>query len=96
MTELRSLVCPKRGCGYRVQVRSAADLPTLAAASERRRCEAIVREYLVYDSQRAVSWHEIQDTLEVIRKAPPITAPLCERCNGPLQVKVEMVPETIG
>lgn len=27
---------------------------------------ATVRKYLVYDSQRAVSWHKIQDCLEAI------------------------------
>lgn len=27
---------------------------------------ALVRKYLVYDSQRAVSWHEIQDTIELL------------------------------
>lgn len=29
----------------------------------------IVRRYLVSTSQRAVSWHEVQDTLDAIREA---------------------------
>lgn len=36
-------------------------------AEEREVCLALIRHYLVYDSQRAVSWHEIQDCLEAIR-----------------------------
>lgn len=37
-------------------------------AAERERIIAIIQEYLLYDSQRAVSWHEVQDVLDEIRK----------------------------
>lgn len=30
-------------------------------------CIAIIRKYLLHDSQRAVSWHEVQDCIEAIR-----------------------------
>lgn len=33
-----------------------------------KRAAEIVNQYLVFDSQRAVSWHEIQDCLEKIRE----------------------------
>jgi len=36
--------------------------------TEQDRCIAIINQYLVYDSQRAVSWHEIQDCIEAIRR----------------------------
>jgi hypothetical protein len=39
-----------------------------ARNAEQSRCEGLIRRFLVYDSQRAVSWHEIQDCLEAIRK----------------------------
>lgn len=32
-------------------------------------CIAIIRKYLLHDSQRAVSWHEVQDCIEAIRAA---------------------------
>lgn len=44
-----------------------------AVAAERERCISLVRKRLVYDSQRAVSWHEIQDCLEAL--APPAAPP---------------------
>jgi hypothetical protein len=37
-------------------------------AAERERCEFHVRYYLLYDSQRAVSWYEVQDCLTAIRE----------------------------
>ncbi len=36
--------------------------------AERDRCLSIIQKYLVFDSQRAVSWHEVQDCIEAIRK----------------------------
>ena len=38
-----------------------------ARRKEREECMTIMRKNLVYDSQRAVSWHEIQDCLDAIR-----------------------------
>jgi hypothetical protein len=34
---------------------------------ERLRCIAVIRQYLLHDSQRAVSWHEVQDCIDAIR-----------------------------
>lgn len=38
-----------------------------AVAAERDACIALIRQYLLFDSQRAVSWHEVQDLLAEIR-----------------------------
>lgn len=38
-----------------------------AAAREREMCLALVRQYLLFASQRAVSWHEVQDAIAAIR-----------------------------
>ena len=40
-----------------------------AVQAERERIKTLIRKRLVYDSQRAVSWHEIQDCLEAIGPA---------------------------
>jgi hypothetical protein len=42
-----------------------------AREAEQKRSEQIVREYLVFNSQRAVSWHEVQDCLGKIRSGEP-------------------------
>lgn len=34
----------------------------------RERCVQVVRDHLVFNSQREVSWHEIQDCIEAVRK----------------------------
>lgn len=36
-------------------------------AIERERAGKIVRRYLAFNDQRAVSWHEVQDAIEAIR-----------------------------
>ena len=38
-----------------------------ARRAQRERAEQIVQRFLVYDSQRAVSWHEVQDCLAALR-----------------------------
>lgn len=38
----------------------------LAVSEERRRCVRLVRDYLLFNSQRAVSWHEVQDVIKAI------------------------------
>ena len=47
-----------------------------ARREERQAISALIRKRLVYDSQRAVSWHEIQDCLEAIG---PASAPEGEK-----------------
>ncbi len=37
--------------------------------AERDRVVDVVRHYLVFNSQRAVSWHEIQDCIKAIKEA---------------------------
>jgi hypothetical protein len=37
-----------------------------ALTRERERCAAVVRRYLLFDSQRAVSWHEVQAAVAAI------------------------------
>lgn len=49
-------------------LRSYGDLRERAAVQK---AASIVRLFLAYDSQRAVSWHEIQDCLEAIDRAFP-------------------------
>jgi hypothetical protein len=43
---------------------------TNAVREEHERCIAIIQHYLLFDSQRAVSWHEVQDTIKAINKEP--------------------------
>lgn len=47
--------------------------PAIRAAvlAERERCVGLVRRYLLFNSQRAVSWHEVQDCIEAIRAGGP-------------------------
>ena len=47
------------------QCRAAWDA---AVAAERSRCEKEVRDYLLFDSQRPVGWHEVQDCIARIRE----------------------------
>jgi hypothetical protein len=42
-----------------------------AVAQEQKRCVAIIREYLQFNDQRAVSWHEVNDAIERIEKGHP-------------------------
>jgi hypothetical protein len=42
------------------------DLVRAARLKERERIVSIMRKYLVFQSQRAVSWHEIQDCIDEI------------------------------
>lgn len=37
-----------------------------AASGERGRAIALIRRYLLFDSQREVSWHEVQDCIDAI------------------------------
>lgn len=39
-----------------------------AITHERNRCIAVVRAYLQFDSQRAVSWHEVQDCITAMMR----------------------------
>jgi hypothetical protein len=41
-----------------------------AVRAERERVEGLIRQHLLFDSQRAVSWHEVQDCLEALRREP--------------------------
>jgi hypothetical protein len=34
---------------------------------ERETCIAVMQKYLLFDNQRAVSWHEVQDAIAAIR-----------------------------
>jgi hypothetical protein len=43
-----------------------------AVAEERARMIGLIRKRLVYDSQRAVSWHEVQDCLEALSPTRPV------------------------
>ncbi len=42
-----------------------------AVRTETERAERLIRQHLLFDSQRAVSWHEVQDCLEALRREPP-------------------------
>jgi hypothetical protein len=42
-----------------------------AVQAEQKRAENLIRQSLLFDSQRAVSWHEVQDCLEALRREPP-------------------------
>ena len=46
----------------------AAEQVAQARAEEREAVMAIIRQFLVFDSQRAISWHEVQDCLAAIRR----------------------------
>lgn len=50
-----------------VAIDDAAQIIRAAVVVERERCVRLIKEYLRFDSQRAVSWHEVQDCLEAIR-----------------------------
>jgi hypothetical protein len=39
----------------------------LIREDERVRCIATIRRYLLFNDQRAVSWHEVQDCIDAIR-----------------------------
>ena len=39
-----------------------------ARTAEQERCVELIRRFLLFNSQRAVSWHEVQDCIEAIRK----------------------------
>lgn len=41
---------------------------TDATEAERERCVNLITHYLQFDGQRAVSWHEVRDCKEAIRK----------------------------
>jgi hypothetical protein len=47
-----------------------ADAVAQAVREETGRAEGLIRQYLLFDSQRAVSWHEAQDCLEALRREP--------------------------
>lgn len=49
------------------------------AERERFRCETLVRSYLLFQSQRAVGWHEVQDCLEAINS--PHADVCCPQCG---------------
>lgn len=39
-----------------------------ATAAERERCVSLMRHRLLFNSQRAVSWHEVADCMKAVRK----------------------------
>lgn len=41
-----------------------------AILAERDRCIKIMRQYLQFDSQRAVGWYEVEDAIKEIRRNP--------------------------
>lgn len=43
-----------------------ATLIRTVADEERNRCIKIIKEHLLYNSQRDVSWHEVADTIDAI------------------------------
>lgn len=51
----------------RMNDREAAQA-VMARLIPKRDAAALVRKYLAYDSQRAASWHEVQDCAEAIEK----------------------------
>jgi hypothetical protein len=42
-----------------------------AVTAERERVISLIRKYLLFNSQRAVSWHEVQDAIAAIREGRP-------------------------
>lgn len=42
----------------------------LIREDERARCCTIIRRYLLFNDQRAVSWHEVQDAIDAILADP--------------------------
>ena len=44
-----------------------------ARTEERQRCVNLIRQYLLFNSQRAVSWHEVMDVIEAINRGDEAT-----------------------
>lgn len=58
----------KRNFNSDGRVKTWADARERTKAEEREVCIQLVCKYLVFNSQRAVSWHEVQDLLTELRK----------------------------
>jgi hypothetical protein len=64
---------PLRRMGVTTTAHYDAGVPLIAAAvraavaEEREACVSLIRQYLLFNDQRAVSWHEVMDCIDAIR-----------------------------
>lgn len=66
-------LCAACGCtatGSWLEQASLSLVGVIGQADERKRCVGLIRKYLSYNSQRAVSWHEVNDCIAAIEAEP--------------------------
>ncbi len=76
-----TLTCSNKKCKHSQVCGTQEDILRLIVQQERDRNLAEIKSSLVYASQRAVGWHEIQDTMDRIRARPVTIVPACPKCG---------------